>query len=129
MVIRYILIISCCIRAFNALMMDFSLRLKIQNFILGLPTTNLGLVNASGDVLKEFATLFFMPVEMPMPNQVMLNYRLQYPLIRDDFHHRVEGGVQTLDILGKLKNSKETSFLMEEDEIVSKHTLGETNVL
>ena len=86
-------------------------------------------MNASGDVLKEFATLFFMPVEMPMPNQVMLNYRLQYPLIREDFYHRVEGGVQTLDILDKLKNSKETSFLREEDEIVSKHTQEETNIL
>ena len=53
-----------------------------------------------------------MPVEMPMPKQVMLNYRLQYPLIRDDFYDRVQGGVQTLDILEKLKSSKETSFLL-----------------
>ena len=70
-----------------------------------------------------------MPVEMPMPNQVMLNYRLQYPLVRDDFYHRVEGGVETLNILDKLKNSKETSFLLEEDEILSKHTKGESNIL
>ena len=94
-----------------------------------MPTTNLGLVNASGDVLKEFATLFFMPVEMPMPNQVMLNYRLQYPLIRDDFYHRVQGGVQTLDILEKLKTSKETSFLLEEDDILSNDEEKEKNIL
>ena len=94
-----------------------------------MPTTNLGLVNASGDVLKEFATLFFMPVEMPMPKQVMLNYRLQYPLIRDDFYDRVQGGVQTLDILGKLKSAEETSFLLEEDEILSSNEEKEKNIL
>ena len=94
-----------------------------------MPTTNLGLVNASGDVLKEFATLFFMPVEMPLPKQVMLNYRLQYPLIRDDFYDRVQGGVQTLDILEKLKSSKETSFLLEEDEILSNKEDKEEDIL
>ena len=94
-----------------------------------MPTTNLGLVNASGDVLKEFATLFFMPVEMPMPDQVMLNYRLQYPLIRDDFYHRVQGGIQTLDILDKLKESQETSFLLEEDKILKKYELSDGNIL
>ena len=97
--------------------------------ILAMPTTNLGLVNASGDVLKEFTTLFFMPVEMPMPDQVMLNYRLQYPLIRDDFYHRVQGGIQTLDILDKLKESQETSFLLEEDNILKKYESEDGNML
>ena len=59
-----------------------------------------------------------MPVEMPMPNQVMLNYRLQYPLVRDDFYHRVQGGVQTLDMIDTFKDARETSLLLEENKIL-----------
>ena len=57
--------------------------------------------------MKEFATLFFMPVTMPLPDQVLLNYRLQYPLIRDDFYPRIEGSVEASDILGKIQNSEQ----------------------
>lgn len=89
-----------------------------------MPTSNLGLVNASGDVLKEFATLFFMPVQMPTPDQILLNFRLQYPLIRDDFYQRIEGSVEESDILGKVKNSRETPFILEEEELISKVTEG-----
>ena len=95
------------------------------HIVLGFPTSHtshLGLVNASEDALKDFATLFFMPVQMPMPDQVLLDFRLQYPLIREDFYSRVEGSVQALDILDKIKNSNQASFIAEEEEIASKLT-------
>ena len=90
--------------------------------ITGLPTSNLGFVNASEDALKEFAALFFMPVQMPTPDQILLNFRIQYPLIREDFYSRVRGSVEASNILEKIKNSRETPFIMEEEEIASNIT-------
>ena len=96
--------------------------IKISLIIAGLPTSNLGFVNASEDALKEFATLFFMPVQMPTPDQILLNFRIQYPLIREDFYSRVRGSVEALNILEKVKNSRETPFILEEEEIASNTT-------
>ena len=90
--------------------------------IAGLPTSNLGFVNASEEALKEFATLFFMPVQMPTPDQILLNFRIQYPLIREDFYSRVRGSVEASNILEKIKNSRETPFILEEEEIASNTT-------
>ena len=59
---------------------------------------------------------------MPTPDQILLNFRIQYPLIREDFYSRVRGSVEASNILEKIKNSRETPFIMEEEEIASNIT-------
>ena len=63
-----------------------------------------------------------MPVQMPTPDEVLLNFRVQYPLIREDFYSRIEGSVEASNILAKVKNGMVTPFILEEEDIVSKIT-------
>ena len=68
-----------------------------------------------------------MPVQMPTPDEVLLNFRVQYPLIREDFYLSIEGSVEASNILDKLKNAIETPFILEEETIAASEITSDEN--